>query len=118
MRDGLKAGKAKEAAGAFDRVHEAEDVVERRFVARVGLKANQLGVDDLEVFSRFGQKFGKEIVHAAALARESVRAVEDHLWLTNIEGELTQACATAMRGLRIISSMRSSASLAIRARPA
>ena len=52
-----------EAAGAFDGVDEAEDVIEDLGVVRILLETNQLHVDDIETFARLGQKFPQQLVH-------------------------------------------------------
>ena len=52
-----------EAAGAFDGVDEAEDVIENLGVVRILLETNQLHVDDIEAFARLGQKFPQQLVH-------------------------------------------------------
>ena len=59
MRNALKTRQAQKAASPFDRVNQAENVVQDIRAVRVLLQRNQFIVDDLERLVRLGQKFCK-----------------------------------------------------------
>jgi hypothetical protein len=63
MGESLEARQAEEPASPLDRVDEAEDVAEDRFVVRVALEADKLDVHHLEVFPGFGEELAQQIVH-------------------------------------------------------
>jgi hypothetical protein len=63
MRQRLETGQAEKPARAFDRVDEAENVVEDLRVIGFLLEPNQLDVDDVEALVRFGEKLAQQIVH-------------------------------------------------------
>jgi hypothetical protein len=69
VRQGLEPRQAEEAAGALDRMHQAEDVPQDRFVIRVLLETNQLDIDGVEMLARLGQKLAQKIVHAKLYSR-------------------------------------------------
>ncbi len=62
----FKARQAEEAAGAFNGVDEAEDVIENLRVVRVLFELHQLIVHEIEALVGFGQEFAEKIVHALA----------------------------------------------------
>jgi len=58
---------AQKAAGALDRVHQAEDVIEDLRVARILLEPHQLVVDRIQALAGLGQKFAQQIIHETGL---------------------------------------------------
>ena len=63
MRKRLEARQAEEPAGAFDRVNEPENIGENLGVVGLGLEADELDVDEIEVLVRFGQEFLEQVFH-------------------------------------------------------
>ena len=57
VRQRLQPRQREKAAGAFDRVHEAEDVSEDVAVVRLLLEAHEFGVDPVETLAGLGQEF-------------------------------------------------------------
>ena len=74
MRKRLQPRQSEKSAGAFDRVDQAEDVVEDLGVVRIPLEADQLDVDDVEALIGLGQEFAQQFVHGNAPGREATRA--------------------------------------------
>src|SRR6266496_3502216 len=74
MRKRLQPRQSEKSAGAFDRVDQAEDVVEDLGVVRILLEADQLDVDDVEALIGLGQEFAQQFVHGNAPGREATRA--------------------------------------------
>jgi hypothetical protein len=57
-----------EAAGALDGMDEAENVGEDFCIVGLLLEANQLDVDDIDAFVRFGEEFPQQVVHGTTLS--------------------------------------------------
>ncbi len=55
---GFEARQPQKAAGALDRVDEAENVIERLAFGGIGFELDQFAIDDLKAFGGFGQEFG------------------------------------------------------------
>src|SRR5207248_11680098 len=77
MRKRLEARQADESAGALDGVHNAENIGEDLRVIGFLLEADEFDVDQVEALVRLYQEFLKQLVHAAAFAREA-KAVWPH----------------------------------------
>ena len=63
VRERFEPRQVEEAAGAFDGVDEAEDVVEDLGVVGILLEAHELDVDDVDAFVRLGEEFPQQVVH-------------------------------------------------------
>ena len=65
MRERFQARKPEESACAFDRVNEAEDVIEDLRVVWFLLETHELDVDGVEAFIRLSEEFAEQVVHWA-----------------------------------------------------
>ena len=102
MRQRFEPRQAEEAAGPFDGVDEAEDVVEDLGVVRLLLEANELHVDDIEAFVRLGEKLPQQVVHGTGLSTPG----------TPVGRRLSGASASVLRnGLRLVAANRPSSVL-------
>ena len=71
VRERFQPRQAEKAAGAFDGVDEAENVIEDLGVVRVLLETHELDVDDVETFVRLGHEFPQQVVHEKRLRRRA-----------------------------------------------
>jgi hypothetical protein len=92
MGEGLETRQAEEAAGALDRVHQAEHVVEDLEIVRVGLELDELHVHDVEAFARLGQKFSEQIVHRATLGRHNGPHIQGKASPQRVDDVLAATC--------------------------
>jgi hypothetical protein len=59
----LQTWQAEKAASAFDRVDEAENIIENLGVVWILFETHELDVDHVETFVRLGDKFPQQVVH-------------------------------------------------------
>ena len=65
MRERFEPRQTEESAGAFDRVNEAENIIEDFRVVGFLLETNELYVDRVEAFVRFREELAEQVVHRA-----------------------------------------------------
>ncbi len=63
VRERFQPRQIEEAAGAFDGVNEAEDVIEDLGVVGILLETHELDVHDVETFVGLGHEFPQQVVH-------------------------------------------------------
>jgi hypothetical protein len=71
VRQRFEPRQPKKAAGSFDGVDEAEDVIENLGVIGLLLETHELHIDQVEAFVRFGQEFPQQVVHGIGLRRKA-----------------------------------------------
>ena len=71
MGERFQARQTEKAAGALDRVDEAENVVEDLGVVGVLLETHEFYVDYVDAFVRLGKELPQKIVHGLSLCRLS-----------------------------------------------
>ena len=68
----LQTWQAEKAASAFDRVDEAENIIENLGVVWILFETHELDVDHVETFVRLGDKFPQQVVHKKRLRRRAL----------------------------------------------
>ena len=75
MGQGLQPGQADEAAGAFDRVDEPEDVAQDVAVIGLLLEAHEFPIDRVEILAGLRQELLQQVVHAGTITQRDNAAM-------------------------------------------
>ena len=110
MRERFQPRQREKAAGPFDGMDEAEDVIEDLGVVRILLEANQLHVDDIEAFARLGKKFPQQFVHGTGTF-DATRDPPDRLPRGNQIGTSTSLSSVLVNGLILVAPPQRAAAL-------